>query len=80
MSEAEKETVKKFLTISTLIDNCLIGGLEEVKNELTDPIRVVSINNIPLQNNGQGLCTVGFIKGQMDRKKQLFEQLQRMVQ
>ncbi|MFZ2905302.1 MAG: hypothetical protein WAZ98_03765 [Cyclobacteriaceae bacterium] len=80
MTDSEKETIKKFLTISALIDNCLLSGLQEINTQATDPIRLVSINNIPLENNGKGLCTISFIKGQMDRKKQLFEQLERMVQ
>lgn len=79
MSQAEIDAIKKYLTVSEVIDRCLLSGLEESNIEATEPIRIVSINNVQLKNEVSGICTIGFIKAQVDRKKQLADQLQKFI-
>lgn len=73
------ETIKKYLSTSEVIDRCLLSGLEESNIDATEPIRIVSVNNVPLKNEVLGICTVGFIKSQLDRKKQLAQQLENLI-
>ncbi len=80
MTQQEKDTLKAYLTINALLDRCLLSGIEETNIDATEPLRLVSINNVELNNEVKGICTIGFIKGQVQRKNQLEEQVRKMVE
>lgn len=80
MNNLLNDTIKKYLTASEVIDRCLLTGLMDSSIEASEPIRIVSINNVPLKNEVSGICTIGFIKSQLDRKHQLADQLQKLLQ
>lgn len=73
------ETLKAYLTVSEVLDRCLLNGLQDAPLIPTEEVRMVSINNVSLKNETLGLCTVGFLKAQLDRKKQLADLLERFL-
>jgi len=73
------ETLKAYLTVSEVIDRCILSGLESANLPQTEPIRVVSVNGLALPNETIGMCTIGFIKSQVERKKQLAQQLENIL-
>jgi hypothetical protein len=80
MTDTERDTIKKYLTINAVLDQCLLSGLEESNIDSTEPLRIVSINNVPLKNEIKGICTIGFIKKQVERKQQLEDQLKKLIE
>ena len=79
MTTELRETIKNYLTVSEVIDRCVLSGIEETNIQPTEPIRIVSINNVPLKNDIIGIATIGFVKSQIDRKHQLAQRLTEML-
>lgn len=70
------ETLKAYLTVNEVIDRCLLSGLTDATIVPTEEVRMVSINNVSLKNESLGMCTIGFIKSQLERKAQLAQRLE----
>lgn len=73
------ETIKAYLTVNEVIDRCLLSGLTDASITPTEEVRMVSVNNVSLKNETLGMCTVGFIKSQLDRKAQLAQRLEQHI-
>lgn len=70
------ETIKNLLTVDAVIDRCLLQGLPDAPLNPTEPVHIVTINGTELSGNEKGICTIGFIKSQLQRKRQLIDILQ----
>ena len=73
------ETIKAYLTVNEVIDRCLLSGLSDASITPTEEVRMVSVNNVSLKNETLGMCTVGFIKSQLERKAQLAARIEDFI-
>lgn len=73
------ETIKAYLTVNEVIDRCLLSGLTDASITPTEEVRMVSVNNVSLKNETLGMCTVGFIKSQLERKAQLSQRIEDFI-
>lgn len=75
-----QETIKAYLTVSEVIDRCLLNGIEGSQLPANEVLQAISVNNVSMPTDVLGSCTIGFLKSQLNRKKQLAELLEKYIQ